>query len=103
MGCVADFVFDSESWKILYLRVDTGRWACPRKLLVPHQWVASVSWQDRGIMFSLLGATGKNAPSFESLSGVTAEVERGIGAYYEGAAGTHRMPNMGDVKTEERS
>ncbi len=87
VGRVTDFVFDADTWKILYLRVDAGRWSRRRKLLVPHRWVASVSWRDRELRFSLPGHIVRNAPSFESLSEITAEAERGIAMYYEAAGG----------------
>jgi hypothetical protein len=83
VGRIVDFLFDSETWKILYLRVDSGAWICRRKALVPRQWVASVSWEDRELGFSLPGVVLRDAPTFESLSEITAEMQRRVAAYFD--------------------
>jgi hypothetical protein len=83
IGKVGDFLYDAQTWKILYVRVDVGRLIHRRKVLVPHRWVANVSWSRGELMFNLTSLTVRNAPGFEMPPQMTADAERRIVAYYD--------------------
>jgi hypothetical protein len=49
LGVAEDFLIDDEDWGIRYMVVDTKSWKPGREVLVPPEWVETVSWGERKI------------------------------------------------------
>jgi hypothetical protein len=52
-GQVEDFVAGTDSWKILYLRIDTGGWLSDRTVLLPVDLINQVNWPSRHVVVDL--------------------------------------------------
>jgi uncharacterized protein YrrD len=52
-GQVEDFVAGTDSWKILYLRIDTGGWLSDRTVLLPVDLINQVNWSSRHVVVDL--------------------------------------------------
>ena len=53
LGDITDFVIDDERWEILKLVVSAESSLDNRRVLIPTQWVAEVSWEQRRLQLSL--------------------------------------------------
>ena len=49
IGRLENFIVDEASWHIGYLDVKTGDWLHSRSMMVPTDWVTSVSWADHRV------------------------------------------------------
>ena len=49
MGCLESFIVDETSWHLGYLDVKAGDWLYSRSVLIPTQWVKSISWADHRV------------------------------------------------------
>jgi len=49
IGRLENFIVDEPSWHIGYLDVKTGDWLHSRSMMVPTDWVTSVSWADHRV------------------------------------------------------
>jgi hypothetical protein len=59
LGHVEDFIVDDESWALRYMVIDTRNWWPGKHVLVPPQWIESVSWPQSSIVVDLLRETIK--------------------------------------------
>jgi sporulation protein YlmC with PRC-barrel domain len=50
LGVLKDLVFDEESWRIVYLVVESTGWSSSRNLLLDPYWVEEIK-QDQGVLF----------------------------------------------------
>jgi hypothetical protein len=46
IGLLEGFILDEASWHLGYLDIKAGDWLLNRSVLIPTQWVRSVSWAD---------------------------------------------------------
>jgi uncharacterized protein YrrD len=65
IGHVTDFIFDSASWKLLYLVVDTHHWFGEKKVLVEIQHIKEVRWANSQIMVDVAMDAIKNCRPFD--------------------------------------
>jgi hypothetical protein len=63
---VEDFLFDTLSWAIRYLVVDTRNWLPARHLVIPVQWITNVNWQERVVIVDVTRRTLEAAPEYQS-------------------------------------
>jgi len=49
LGIAEDFLIDDEDWSVRYMVVDTKSWKPGREVLVPPEWVETVSWAERRV------------------------------------------------------
>ena len=49
LGIAYDFLIDDEDWVVLWLVVDTKSWKPGREVLVPPEWIETVSWSESRI------------------------------------------------------
>lgn len=68
IGKLADFIFDSQSWNVRYIVVDTGTWLSDKKVLVsPLHLVSSMREMDSNepLKFSLTKKQIENCPELD--------------------------------------
>jgi sporulation protein YlmC with PRC-barrel domain len=82
IGHVEDFVIDDETWAIRYLIVSTTDFWPGKKVLVPPQWIESVSWEESKVVIDLSRETIKGAPEYTERSLITRDHEIGLYGYY---------------------
>ena len=49
LGVAEDFLIDDEDWAIHYVLVDTKSWKPGREVLIPPEWIETVSWAEHRI------------------------------------------------------
>ena len=49
LGVAHDFLIDDEGWVVRWMVVDTKSWKPGREVLVPPEWVETVSWSEKRI------------------------------------------------------
>lgn len=81
-GQVTDFIIDDEAWAIRYLVADTRHWLPGRKVLLPPQWITSVSWSEARVHVDLDRDTVKHAPEHDPSAPLTREYETRLFGYY---------------------
>jgi sporulation protein YlmC with PRC-barrel domain len=81
IGHVEDFVVDDETWAIRYLIVATTDFWPGKKVLVPPQWIKSVSWEESKVVIDLSRETIKGAPEYTEGSLITRDHETGLYGY----------------------
>jgi uncharacterized protein YrrD len=64
VGHVDDFLFDDETWELLYLIVDTRKWLPGKKVLVAPEWVDSIDWNEHQVHVDVDRASIKEAPEY---------------------------------------
>jgi hypothetical protein len=64
-GKVEDFVAGTDSWKILYLRIDTGDWLPGRTVLLPVDLINQVNWPSRHLVVDLQRQRIEDAPALD--------------------------------------
>lgn len=82
IGHAADFVAETQDWRIRYLVVSTRNWLPGRKVLVAPEWVSAVDWSRRQINVSLSRSQVENSPKFDATDAVNREYEEQLYDYY---------------------
>jgi uncharacterized protein YrrD len=68
IGHVKDFVFDSDTWAIRYLVVDTRNWwPGGKKVLVGAHWIDRIDWAQKKVYARLTREQVKDSPAYEDL------------------------------------
>ena len=49
IGHVSDFIFDDQSWKLVYIVVNTKNWIAKHRVLIPVEDVKEIRWLDSEI------------------------------------------------------
>ena len=78
IGHVEDFIMDDHTWTIRYLVVNTHNWWPGKRILVPPQWIKSLSWGESKVYVNLDRESIKSAPQYKSSSLITHEFEQGL-------------------------
>ncbi len=65
IGHVEDFVFDTETWLVHYLVVDTSNWMPGRRVLVSPSWVAEIDWATAQVVVDLSRETIEESPEYD--------------------------------------
>ena len=73
---------DDRSWAVRCLVVRTRHWPAGRRVLVPIEWIAWLSWIELTVHVDLPMAQVLNAPEYEPSRPVTASDETRLAAYY---------------------
>lgn len=82
IGHVEDFLVDDETWTIRYIIVDTRNWWPGKKVVVPPQWISSVSWNDSKARVELPREQIKQAPEYEKSMPLTRDYEKRVYQHY---------------------
>jgi uncharacterized protein YrrD len=83
VGHVKDFLVDDQSWKLLYLVVDTGGWLSDRKVLISPNWVEEINWPEHGVRVGLKRETIQNSPLYIEDSLIDEAYQSNLDAYYQ--------------------
>jgi uncharacterized protein YrrD len=81
-GHIDDFIIDEQDWAIRYLVADTRNWLPGKKVLLPAQWISSVSWEQSRVSVDLDRETVKRAPEYDPTRPLTREYEAALYARY---------------------
>jgi hypothetical protein len=65
LGHVEDFIVDDKSWALRYMVVGTHNWWPGKHVLVPPQWIESVSWLQSSVVVGLLRETLKKCAAYD--------------------------------------
>ena len=76
------FLIDDVSWPLRYVVVNTRHWARGKRVLVPSDWIAWVSWIELAIHVDLRFKIVANAPEYDPSHPVTDQDEARLGAIY---------------------
>ena len=85
IGCVSDFVFDDETWRIVFLVADAGHWLHKRLLLLKPEWITEVNWHQRRIVVNLTRESLKNSPPFSPRFPIPREYAERLAKHYRRA------------------
>ena len=75
LGQVKDFVAETDSWRVLYLLVDTGDWLPGRAILLPIDWITDISWPSRHVVVDLQRQRIEEGPPLDPDAPITREYE----------------------------
>lgn len=65
IGHVDDFIFDEDTWSIVYLVIDTGNCIFENKVLVSIKRIVSINWRDTSVYLDCSQETVKTSPEFD--------------------------------------
>jgi sporulation protein YlmC with PRC-barrel domain len=99
-GQVEDFLMDDQSWKIRYLIVDTRKFWPSKSVLLPPEWVESVSWSGQKFRIAVSERVVKEAPPYDPKLGVDRDYEQRLHGYY-GRSGYWDMES--DLDKDQRA
>ncbi len=85
IGKVHSFLFDSESWVIRYLVVDTGKWLPGRKVLIAPTALGTPDWQSRVFPVNLTKEQVRDSPDINTDKPVSRQREAELRKYYDWA------------------
>lgn len=65
IGHVNDFIIDDESWKVLYIVVDTNNWIGGKKILVSVKHIKEINWENVQVIIDISKAAVKDCELFD--------------------------------------
>jgi uncharacterized protein YrrD len=87
IGSIDDLLFDSDSWEVRYLDVDTGDWLPGPSILVATRAVDDVDWNARIVRLRVTRATVQATPPLlRDGNTLSAEYEERLQRHYHEAA-----------------
>ncbi|MEZ4648617.1 MAG: PRC-barrel domain-containing protein [Candidatus Eisenbacteria bacterium] len=82
IGHVDGFVYDSETWKVRYLIIDTRKILPGKKVLIPPSMIRTVSWDGMDVTVMARVEEIRTAPAYRESEPITPEDERNIVQHY---------------------
>ena len=82
IGEVEDFIVDDDTWRILFLVVDTGNWLPGKKVLLSPQWIKEMRWSTSEIIVDLSKDEVKHSPEYDPSQPVNEAYEHMLSDYY---------------------
>lgn len=82
VGHVSDFVAGTDSWKMIYLVVDTRKWLPGRSFLLPTNWVEEVDWAARHVVTHLQRRRIEDSPPFDPADPINRDYEAKLFEHY---------------------
>jgi len=64
IGHVVDFIIDDQTWKVLYLAIDTHQWIGGEKLLLPVWNIKDIQWENASVYVDEKMDSIKTSPLF---------------------------------------
>ena len=74
-GCIEDFIFDDQTWRIRYIVVETTSWWPGHKILVAPPWVSQLSWGTSELYAHIRREPFKELEEYDSVGMLTREYE----------------------------
>jgi hypothetical protein len=82
IGHVEDFLIDDASWALRWVVVSTRHWRSAKRVLVPSDWIAWVSWIQFAVHVDLDLRAILNGPEFDPALSFTDLDEAQLRAIY---------------------
>jgi len=82
IGEVEDFIVDDDTWRIMYLVVDTRKLLPGKKVLVSRLWINRVDWLKSLVHVDLDRDAVRNGPEYDPSAPVNREYEHVLYDYY---------------------
>jgi uncharacterized protein YrrD len=82
IGSISDFLFDSQTWKIRWLVVDTGSWLTERKVLLQPSAIANADYERQRLMTNLTKSQVEGSPDILQHQPISRQMERDLYSYY---------------------
>lgn len=81
-GSVHDFLFDDQSWRVLYLVVDVGNWLHRRDVVLPIATLEKPDWTNKTCRTHLTKDQVRNSPDVDAEKPVSREQEIAMHDYF---------------------
>jgi hypothetical protein len=78
IGHLESFLFEDLTWRLCYAVVDTRNWLPGRKVVIPPDWISSVSWSTARVYFDLTRDAIKSAPPYDPSTEFSPSFERDL-------------------------
>lgn len=82
IGHVQGLIVDDTTWAIRYLIINTSNWWLGHQVLIAPKWIGAVNWIDSKVSVDLTQQAVKDAPGYDSTSGLNREQEVRIYKHY---------------------
>lgn len=82
IGKVKDVYFDSKTWKVRYLVVETGNWLVGRKVLLSPVAFQSIMWDSKTLPSDLSRERIKHSPDIDTEQPVSRQAETDLHDHY---------------------
>lgn len=82
LGDVHDFYFDSQSWKVRYVVIDTGNWLPGRRVLISPDSIKGFDTEDDKVSVDLTMEEIKSSPSIHSHEPVSRQHEIALADHF---------------------
>lgn len=82
IGHAEDFIVDDDTWRIMYLVVNTRKLLPGKKVLVARLWIQDVDWLKSQLHVDLTRDEIKNSPGFDPSAPINREYEHVLYDYY---------------------
>jgi hypothetical protein len=66
VGHVEDFLVEDLTWRIRYLKIDTGNWWPGKRVLVAPEWIERMSEEDSTVVVAVPRDVIQSAPEYDS-------------------------------------
>lgn len=83
IGTVADFILETDDWKIHYLTIDTGNWLPGKQVLISAGWVDQINWSQRKVKVNLTRQQIEKSPDFDKVTEISREYETRLRNHYK--------------------
>lgn len=82
VGVVKDVFFSSDSWRVRYLVIDTGRWLHGRQVVLAPYSIDRTDWPDRTVIVSLTREQIEASPSVQEHEPVSRQHESELAMHF---------------------
>jgi uncharacterized protein YrrD len=82
VGHIEDFLFAEDSWQIRFIEVDTRNWWPGKHVLIPPQWIETISWVDHLARVHVSRAAVKESPPYDPKVPLPDDYEAGLYRHY---------------------
>jgi hypothetical protein len=104
VGTIKDLLFNSDTWEIEYLDVDTGKWLPGRRVILPPSLVEAVDYARQTMTALLRRDQVQQGPPLESNMPVSRKLELEFARYYAwGPYGANIVPSNIESMVEDES
>ncbi|MDP3178752.1 MAG: PRC-barrel domain-containing protein, partial [Spirochaetaceae bacterium] len=83
LGHVEDFIFDSKTWTIRYLVVDTKSLLPGKKVLISPKWIVKVSWEESKVFLDISSEAVSLSPTYSEQTLLDRDYEEGLQRHFE--------------------
>jgi sporulation protein YlmC with PRC-barrel domain len=82
LGEVEDFILDDDTWRIMYMVVDTRKLLPGKKVLIARLWISDIDWLNSLVHVDMSRDEIKGSPEFDPSAPVNREYEKVLYDYY---------------------